>query len=182
MQNQRPWQVQTYDVFVGNLPVDTDQKKVSKYFTKYGEVQAVIVRDSNTDGKKLAYVKFLCLEDAEKAVAECQNIDINGNKVIVRKAEPRKKPGSDRFNKDDAGTKSKGPYGQKSDQGNPSNSQSKESLEETVMVTHAESANSLWVQIVTEDNMNNLLSMTEQLQTLCAAASKISGLPEQNKV
>ncbi|XP_067673691.1 serine/threonine-protein kinase 31-like [Haliotis asinina] len=182
MQNQRSWQVQTYDVFVGNLPLDTDQKKVSKYFTKFGEVHAVIVRDSNTDGKKLAYVKFLCLEDAEKAVAECQNIDINGTKVVVRKAEPRKKPGPDRFNKDDGGIKSKGPYGQKSDQGSASSNQSKDLLEEMVMVTHVESANSLWAQIVTEDNMQHLLNMTEQLQTLCAAASKITGVPEQNKI
>ncbi|CAE1297636.1 STK31 [Acanthosepion pharaonis] len=45
----------TYDIFVGNLPADANEKNVGRLFSKFGEIQSISVRDNNsTPGTKIS--------------------------------------------------------------------------------------------------------------------------------
>ncbi|CAN7938428.1 unnamed protein product [Ixodes hexagonus] len=74
---------QTFDVFVGNLPHDIDEKTLSPLFTEVGEVSSIRIRNSRKpDGSKLAYVKYFFEPDAEAAVAQ-RNGYAFGNSTLV---------------------------------------------------------------------------------------------------
>jgi len=57
--NQKEQDTKT-TIFVGNLPFNTDDEEVRKYFSKCGEIDYVrLIRDSRTHtGKGIAYIKF----------------------------------------------------------------------------------------------------------------------------
>ncbi|KAK6170857.1 hypothetical protein SNE40_019152 [Patella caerulea] len=175
---------QTFDVFVGNLPEDADQKKVGKLFNKYGEIAAIIVRDSNHPGQKLAYVKYLCEEDAKRAIEDGNKMEIGPNKLVVRRAEPRKRPGVNMM-KDNKPILQMG-LSQKepdlvSNIDTASNS-SKDMMEEYVTVTHAETPITVFAQTSNEDNLKEIQNVLTQLAELCPSAPKLSGPVEYSKV
>ncbi|XP_033750766.1 serine/threonine-protein kinase 31-like isoform X2 [Pecten maximus] len=186
----------TYDVFVGNLPTDANERNVGKIFSKYGEIQGIIVKEQNNNPLvRYAFVKYLCEPDADKACSELNGQEVQGKKVSVRRQEQRK--GKMGLGKDTNSLQQRPPgsrIGKTSqpdivpegaDSDNVSNSGSTSSNineKESVMVTFVESCVTVWVQVVNEENTNKLMNITEQLGALCPAASKVNDPSQQSKV
>ncbi|XP_062615435.1 serine/threonine-protein kinase 31-like isoform X2 [Saccostrea cucullata] len=169
--------VQTYDVFVGNLPLDADEKSVGKLFTKFGETKSIFVKDANcTPKKRFAFVNFMCEPDAEQAIKEMHDFVISGNKLIVRRQELRKKVPYKRENDDRAAPINnepapvnfggRGPTGEK----------------EMALVTYVENPVTVWLQTLTEENLAQMTNISEQLTACCPAAPKVKGTPQIGKV
>ncbi|KAL3877743.1 hypothetical protein ACJMK2_035406, partial [Sinanodonta woodiana] len=185
---------QTFDVFVGNLPQDANEKNIGKLFVQYGEIQGIIVRDANNiPNTKIAYVKYLCEPDADRACSEMNGIDVEGKMITVKRSEGRKKPMSDSVGGPVISKPKfqgfKGPdIVPAEDRNNGGFSSVLSSLEqmsqaerETAMVTHVESPITLWIQIVSDENTKKIYNITEQLSSLCPAARKVTDTPDQNK-
>ncbi|XP_061175538.1 serine/threonine-protein kinase 31-like isoform X2 [Saccostrea echinata] len=171
--------VQTYDVFVGNLPLDADEKSVGKLFTKFGETKSIFVKDANcTPKKRFAFVNFMCEPDAEQAIKEMHDFVISGNKLIVRRQELRKKGPYKRENEDNLRAApsnndpapvsfgGRGPSGEK----------------EMALVTYVENPVTVWLQTLTEENLAQMTNISEQLAACCPAAPKVKGTPQIGKV
>ncbi|KAK3605443.1 hypothetical protein CHS0354_007526 [Potamilus streckersoni] len=185
---------QTFDVFVGNLPQDANEKNIGKLFVQYGEIQGIIVRDANNiPNTKIAYVKFLCEPDADRACSEMNGMDVEGKTITVKRSEGRKKLLSDSVGGPIV-TKPKfqgfkGPDIVPAEDRNSggfspvlsSVEQMSQAERETAMITHVESPITLWIQIVSDENTKRIYNITEQLSSLCPAARKITDTPDQNK-
>ncbi|KAJ8319001.1 hypothetical protein KUTeg_004092 [Tegillarca granosa] len=191
--------VQTYDVYVGNLPPEANDKNVGKIFSKFGEIKGIFVRESTaTPGlgaspMKYAYVKFLCEADADTACSQINGIEVEGHKVVVKRTEPKKK--NDKLDGDKKrGLKKPKMISQQTtpdivpegaqiiNSVNPLSSRYSQKEKEAVMVSYVESAITIWIQVVNDENTNKLMNITEQLTSLCPAAPKVNGQPQQNKI
>ncbi|XP_021374415.1 serine/threonine-protein kinase 31-like isoform X2 [Mizuhopecten yessoensis] len=187
----------TYDVFVGNLPTDANERNVGKIFSKFGEIQGIVVKEqSNNPQIRYAFVKYLCEPDAEKACSELNGQEVQGKKVSVRLQEQRKgrpigqgkdanslqhRPPGSRISK--TSQPDIVPEGADSDNmSNTGSTGSNYNEKESVMVTFVESCVTVWVQVVNEENTNKLMKITDQLAALCPAASKVNDSPQQSKV
>ncbi|XP_005100543.1 serine/threonine-protein kinase 31 isoform X1 [Aplysia californica] len=188
-QNRR---VTTFDVFVGNLPPDADQKKLGKVFSQFGEIHSIWINNSN-DGNKFAFVKFYCEEDSLKAIEDTNGTLFEGGKPInVRKAN---KKGARRDGEQD-GTldKEDGAALLSGRRGNPDAGSafegSQESLQtpvmkkdtEKILVSHVETPVVIWGQRVNTESANELTIIAEQLAVICPEAPKLTGKPEMDKI
>ncbi|XP_065922149.1 serine/threonine-protein kinase 31 isoform X2 [Magallana gigas] len=180
--------MQTYDVFVGNLPLDADEKLVGKLFSKFGETKSMVVKDANsTPKKRFAFVNFMCEPDAEQAIKEMNGFQFNSTRLVVRRQEPRKKgPIKREFDSDrDTNPVNFGGWNSpgeviKDDVLTPFLYST--GMKEIVMVTYVENPVTAWVQTVTEENTAQLTSIMEQLTQCCPAAPKVKGTPQIGKV
>lgn len=78
-------------LYVGNLPWSMTDQSLKEMFAAVGEVtEAVVIMDKYTSRSKgFGFVTFAKEEDAEKAVAEMANKEIEGRKIVVNVARPR---------------------------------------------------------------------------------------------
>ncbi|XP_064617698.1 serine/threonine-protein kinase 31-like isoform X2 [Liolophura sinensis] len=187
----------THDVFVGNLPPDTNEKLLTKRFNSYGEIQSLSVFNNKHGAGKLAYVRYYLESDADDACRGNQGLEIRGKKVLVRRS---KKGGAsdagdvEGIRKHSFGRSSKEGYNSpdivpqsdlsdKRSQGSDSDLSQLGDVnkEEQVVVTHVESVISLWVQTITEQSAEGLRNMTKKLEQTCPAASKVKSTPVSGK-
>ncbi|XP_052262837.1 serine/threonine-protein kinase 31-like isoform X2 [Dreissena polymorpha] len=169
---------QTYDVFVGNLPTESNERNIGKLFTPFGEIAGIIVKESSKvkgPYNKFAFVKFLCLPDAERAVKEMDRKKVEGSEIVVKLSEDRRGKPDDRPKR---GYKS--PDTESLDGGGATAEQDRE--RETVLITHVESPITLWLQIVNDENTQTIFSITEQMGQVGPAAVPLKGPPEPGKV
>lgn len=76
-------------VYVGNLPFNIDNEGLRKIFSDYGEVEAeVIMNKFSGRSKGFGFVTFKNDENAKKAVAEMNEKDVEGRKIVVNEAKP----------------------------------------------------------------------------------------------
>ena len=77
-------------VYVGNLPFSVDQKELSNLFSSYGEIsEATVISDKFSGRSKgFGFVTFAKKEDADKAIAEMNEKDIQGRPLKVSEAKP----------------------------------------------------------------------------------------------
>ncbi|XP_048761648.2 serine/threonine-protein kinase 31-like isoform X3 [Ostrea edulis] len=195
MANSAGKRLQTYDLFVGNLPLDADEKFVGKLFSKFGETKGIFVKDSNTIPKKrFAFVNFLCEPDAEQAVKEINGQNMNGSKLVVRRQESRKRVPNKREN-DDKSRASQNDYDTSSVSLGGWSSAGEvikddvltpflysTGMKEIVIATYVENPVTVWIQTVTEENTSHLTNIMEQLVACCPAAPKVKGIPQTGKV
>ncbi|KAI8796750.1 serine/threonine-protein kinase 31 [Biomphalaria glabrata] len=183
-----PKKVQTFDVYIGNLPLDADQKKIGKVFSKFGEIHGIFT-NSGPDGTKFGLVKFFCETDALKAIESTNGtVFEGGNKIVVKVA--GKRPGNS-FKKEDAELKL-----DKDDikaalmkQRNPdivptfeaNHGQARRDTEK-ILVSHVETPIMLWGQKMSQENINELSCILDQLALTCPEAAKVSGKPEMEKI
>ncbi|CAH1793847.1 unnamed protein product [Owenia fusiformis] len=83
---------QTYDVFVANLPPDSNQKAIQKIFSKCGNVQSVTYGENRKGPGYIGYVRFFSEEDAEKACVEFNGQKVQGNQLKVIRTQRNKTP------------------------------------------------------------------------------------------
>ncbi|GAI85214.1 unnamed protein product [marine sediment metagenome] len=78
-------------VYVGNLPFSVDQEKLKELFTSYGEIEEAVVISDRFSGrsKGFGFVTFVNDADADKAIAEMNEKDIEGRPLKVNEAKPR---------------------------------------------------------------------------------------------
>ena len=79
-------------LYVGNLNYDTTKEKLEEVFSKAGKVvDANVITDKYTGRSKgFAFVEMATEEEAQKAVSEVNDAEIDGRNVKVDVARPRK--------------------------------------------------------------------------------------------
>ena len=87
-------------LYVGNLPWGLNNDSLKELFSAYGEVAEAIVISDRMSGrsKGFGFVTFVNEADAEKAIAEMHNKDVEGRKIVVNVAKPREDRGGFRRN------------------------------------------------------------------------------------
>ncbi|HLA23258.1 MAG TPA: RNA-binding protein [Candidatus Nanoarchaeia archaeon] len=77
-------------VYVGNLPFNVDDDKLLKIFEAYGEVEEATVLKDKFSGrsKGFGFVTFKNDENAQKAIGEMNDKEVEGRKLKVNEAKP----------------------------------------------------------------------------------------------
>jgi RNA recognition motif-containing protein len=77
-------------LYVGNLPYSIDKDGLLQLFSSYGDiVDAVVITDKYTKRSKgFGFVEFADEKAAEKAVAEMNEKELEGRKMVVNVARP----------------------------------------------------------------------------------------------
>jgi len=77
-------------VYVGNLPFKHGFAELKEIFSKYGEIEdATVISDKFTGRSKgFGFVTFVNDADAEKAMAEMNNKEVDGRALKVTEAKP----------------------------------------------------------------------------------------------
>lgn len=71
-------------VHVGNLKFETDEAALQAYFGKIGAIKkCTIVKRHDGKSRGFAFVEFESREDAEKAVAELNETELDGRAIKV---------------------------------------------------------------------------------------------------
>ena len=78
-------------VYVGNLPFSVDQEKLKEMFASYGEIEEAVIISDRFSGrsKGFGFVTFVNDADADKAIAEMSEKDVEGRALKVNEARPR---------------------------------------------------------------------------------------------
>ena len=78
-------------LFVGNLPWSLTSDALKELFAKFGEiVEAIIITDRMTGRSKgFGFVTFAKKEDADKAMKEMNETELENRKIVVNVAKPR---------------------------------------------------------------------------------------------
>lgn len=83
-------------LFIGNIDWGTTDEQLQELFAQHGELEeAIIIKDKFSNRSKgFGFVTFVNDEDADKAIAELNEYDLNGRNLVVNEARP---PKEDRF-------------------------------------------------------------------------------------
>ncbi len=79
-------------LFVGNLAFKLRGKDLRDIFSKYGEVEdatVILDRFDNRKSKGFGFVTFVNDADADKAIAEMNEKEVEGRPLTVNEAKPR---------------------------------------------------------------------------------------------
>jgi cold-inducible RNA-binding protein len=78
-------------LFVGNIPYATTEQELRDTFARAGGVASVrIITDFDTGRSKgYAFVEMATPEDAQKAIHDFNNFNLNGRTIVVNEARPR---------------------------------------------------------------------------------------------
>jgi len=87
-------------LFVGNLPWSMSSHSLQELFSQYGEIaECIIISDRATGRSKgFGFVTFKDKESASKAIAEMNEKEVDGRKLVVNVAKPREDRGGFRRN------------------------------------------------------------------------------------
>jgi RNA recognition motif-containing protein len=85
------------NIYVGNLPFSTSNDDLNKLFAEFGEVtSAKVIRDKFTDRSRgFGFVEMEKDEEADKAIAELNEKEIEGRALKIDEAKPRRTRGRD---------------------------------------------------------------------------------------
>jgi cold-inducible RNA-binding protein len=78
-------------LFVGSLPYGVDDAQLKDLFSEIGEVvSANVITDRDTGRSKgFGFVEMASDKDAEEAIKQLNNKDMDGRSIIVNVAKPR---------------------------------------------------------------------------------------------
>jgi len=81
------------NIFVAQLPSRVNEAILESLFAKFGAVESArVVYDRVTgQSKKYGFVTMSNDEEAQKAIDTLNDSEIDGKKIVVKKAEPPKK-------------------------------------------------------------------------------------------
>lgn len=85
------YQKMSKKLFVGNIDWGTTDDQLKEAFEKYGEVEeAIIIKDKFSNRSKgFGFVTFPKDEEADQAMSELNESELNGRKIIVNEARPQ---------------------------------------------------------------------------------------------
>jgi len=77
-------------VYVGNLPFSVDLTKLKELFEPHGEIEDAVVISDKFSGrsKGFGFVTYVNDADADKAIAEMNEKDLEGRPLKVNEAKP----------------------------------------------------------------------------------------------
>jgi len=83
-------------LYVGNLPWSLNNDSLKELFAQFGEItEAVVIMDRYSGRSKgFGFVTFANEADAEKAIAEMADKEVEGRKIVVNVAKPREDRGN----------------------------------------------------------------------------------------
>lgn len=86
------------NIYVGNLASDVKDEELQDLFSKYGKVDNVkIIRDQfNQTSKGFGFVEMPGKAEAEEALTALNTFELNGKKLVVNEARPRRDGGGRR--------------------------------------------------------------------------------------
>ena len=78
-------------LYVGNLPYSTTDQELSELFSRAGAVESVrVMRDMATGrARGFAFVQMRTDEEAQKAISEFHQFDLQGRPLVVNEARPK---------------------------------------------------------------------------------------------
>ncbi len=78
-------------LYVGNLPYSTTDQELSELFSRAGSVESVrVMRDMATGrARGFAFVQMATDEEAQKAISEFHQFDLQGRPLVVNEARPK---------------------------------------------------------------------------------------------
>ena len=77
-------------IYVGNLSYQTTENDLTNLFEQAGQVESVnIITDRDTGRSKGFGFVEMGAEDAEKAIAQFNGMEVNGRSLTVNEARPR---------------------------------------------------------------------------------------------
>jgi RNA recognition motif-containing protein len=79
------------NLYVGNLPFSTTDDELSNLFTPYGAVSSArVIKDRITERSRgFGFVEMENDEEADKAIAAVNGMDVDGRSLKVSEARPR---------------------------------------------------------------------------------------------
>lgn len=82
-------------LFVGSLPFETTDVKLSDLFSKVGKVESAnVITDRNTGRSRgFGFVEMSSEEEAKKAIEELNGSELKGRNIVVAEARPRENEG-----------------------------------------------------------------------------------------
>jgi|SRR6185437_864259 len=83
------------NIFVGNIPFQSEESDLQSIFEKYGEVSSVKIIQDNFTGrsKGFGFVTMENNEEAQKAIEAINGYDLQGKALTVNEARPRTEGG-----------------------------------------------------------------------------------------
>jgi len=78
------------NIYIGNLPRETNESEISELFSQFGEVTSVrLIKDRFTDQPK--GFGFLEMEQSSalKAINDLNDTELKGRKIVVNEARPK---------------------------------------------------------------------------------------------
>lgn len=78
-------------LYVGNLPWSVDSNKLRELFSKYASVTSATVLSDRETGRSrgFGFVELSDDAEAQQAIQEMNDMDIEGRKLVVNEARPR---------------------------------------------------------------------------------------------
>ncbi len=85
-------------LYVGNLPYSATEEQLSELFSRAGQVDNVRVMKDMATGRArgFAFVEMASDEDAQKAVTEFNEYNMDGRPLVVNEARPKTEGGGSR--------------------------------------------------------------------------------------
>jgi len=89
------------DIFIAKLNHETTSEDLKETFKKFGEVtSAKVIIDYQTGRSKgYGFVEMPNEEEANEAINQLNDTELNGNTIIVKRSEPKNKNARSRYNK-----------------------------------------------------------------------------------
>lgn len=83
------------NIYVGNLSYKVNENDLNKIFEEFGEVtSSKIIKDKyNNRSKGFAFVEMANASEAKKAIDKLNGAEIDGRKVVVNEAKPKRPEG-----------------------------------------------------------------------------------------
>ncbi len=83
----------TKKIYVGSLSFDTTAEKLEELISKSGEVESVSIITDKYSGKSkgFAFVEMTSEDDARKAIADNNGVELDGRTLVVNEAKPQRK-------------------------------------------------------------------------------------------
>lgn len=77
-------------IYVGNLDFGIDNDKLKEIFSEFGEIEEAVVINDKFSGrsKGFGFVTFANDENADKAISEMNEKEVEGRKLRVNEARP----------------------------------------------------------------------------------------------
>ena len=77
-------------IYVGNLPFSVTLERLKELFSPYGQIEDAIVMANKYTGRSrgFGFVTFANEADADKALAEMNNKNVEGRELKVKEARP----------------------------------------------------------------------------------------------
>ena len=78
-------------LYVGNLPYSATDASLNELFSRYGEVlSAKVITDADSGRSKgFAFVEMSNTDDAQKAIEQLDNTELEGRNIKVNEAKPK---------------------------------------------------------------------------------------------